>query len=142
MPVAEAVYGQVRATNSNRQISFCHRFACAVLQKARHSCGEVYREDTFMGYKLMDRLHATAPGIIFLTVLPDDIAFRTLNLCLPVGAFQHFVSPRNEVFYIGGVGVAAIVLPPGQFPIQQTHIHAGHLCGFIIVRHPKASCTQ
>src|SRR6185312_9234516 len=42
------------------------------------------------------------------------------------------VRPSDKVFHVGRVGMAAVMLPPGQLSVQQADIHAGHLGAVII----------
>src|SRR6476646_10092211 len=44
------------------------------------------------------------------------------------------VRPRDEVLPVGPVGMAAVVLAPGELPVQQTDVDRRHLLGLVVVR--------
>ena len=43
-----------------------------------------------------------------------------------------FVDPLDEIFHVGGVGVAAIILTPGELPTQEAIVDRGHLGGAVV----------
>ena len=51
--------------------------------------------------------------------------------------FQELVGPGDEVLPIRTIGVAAVVLTPGELTIEQADVHGRHLLGLVVVRHTK-----
>src|SRR4051812_25325557 len=49
------------------------------------------------------------------------------------------VHPPDEIFHVGRVGVAAVMLPPGQLSVQQADIHARHLGAVIVALFAQAA---
>src|SRR6185295_2879380 len=47
--------------------------------------------------------------------------------------FDELVGPRDEVFHVGSVFMSAVVLPPGQFTVEQAGVDGWHLGGAIIL---------
>ena len=53
-------------------------------------------------------------------------------LRLPQPRPDELVRPLDEVLHIRSVGVASVMLPPRQLPIQQRQVHGRHLRGVVI----------
>src|SRR5262245_22477046 len=47
---------------------------------------------------------------------------------------DELVGPRDEVFPIRSVGMAAVVLPPGKLTVEQAHVDVRHFLDSVIVR--------
>ena len=52
------------------------------------------------------------------------------------------VSPLDEIFYVGSVGMVAVMLTLGELAIQQADINGGHFLGLVVVGHTQVFCSQ
>src|SRR6516162_3027969 len=59
-----------------------------------------------------------------------------------VGAPEELVDPSNEVFPVWSVGVATVVLAPGQLTLKDPHIYRRHFLFVIVIRRPEVSRAQ
>src|SRR5665213_3769665 len=55
---------------------------------------------------------------------------------------QKSVGPGNEVLPVGSIGVAAIVLPPGELPVKQPDVDGRHFRVKVIVPSAQVSCSK
>ena len=55
---------------------------------------------------------------------------------------DELVCPRDEVFPIGAVSMAAVMLAPGELPVQQAGIDRRHFRRVIVVRHAQVLGAQ
>src|SRR5207244_3055330 len=46
---------------------------------------------------------------------------------------QHFVRPVDEVLHVGAIFMAAVVLAPGEFALEQSSVHGRHFGGAIVL---------
>ena len=53
------------------------------------------------------------------------------------GVLQEPVGPRNEVLPVRAVGVAAVVLAPGELAVEQPDVDRRHLLRLVVVRHAE-----
>ena len=44
-----------------------------------------------------------------------------------------FVGPGDKVLHIRGVGMAAVMLAPGQLAIEHADVHLRHLLGMVVI---------
>ena len=52
------------------------------------------------------------------------------------------IGPLDKIFHIRRIGMAAIMLSPGQFAANWPNVYGGHFFGMIIIRHPQILCSQ
>src|SRR6185437_2390163 len=67
--------------------------------------------------------------------------FIMLSLCRLLVA-DIPVHPGDEIFHVGRVGVAAVMLAPGELPVQKADIHARHPGAVIIMCFTQAVRAQ
>ena len=81
-------------------------------------------------------------GISSLDCLVRRLCGDTACLCFSIRFCEMFVGPLDEVLDVGFVGVAAVVLSPGELSVEHIHVHGGHLFGLIIVAAPQVASTE
>src|SRR5579864_5074991 len=52
------------------------------------------------------------------------------------------VGPLDKIFHVGGIGMAAVMLAPGELPFQQACVDGGHFFGMIVVGYAQVFCPQ
>ena len=58
------------------------------------------------------------------------------------GVAEQSVGPRDEVLPVGAVGVPAVVLPPGELPVEQPDVHGRHLRRVVVLGHAQIPGAQ
>jgi hypothetical protein len=67
---------------------------------------------------------------------PPASRFFSIRLC------DVFVSPLDEVLDVRFIGVATVVLSPGEFAIEHLNVHGRHLFGLVIITASKIASTE
>src|SRR5580698_6681142 len=57
-------------------------------------------------------------------------------------AADELIDPLDEPFHVRCVRVTAIMLAPGELPVEQSLIYRRHLRDAIVLVHPDSSCAQ
>ena len=67
-----------------------------------------------------------------LRIPAGEMFYRRNALGLRLRGADEFVGPLDEVLHVGGVGVASVVLTPGELSVEQALIDGRHLCGVVV----------
>ena len=73
-----------------------------------------------------------------LRLLPQQCRVRELRvgvrtLARNSGGVHQAIGPRDEVLPVRTIRVTAVVLPPGELPLEQSHVHRRHFLRAVIV---------
>src|ERR1700761_6524533 len=52
------------------------------------------------------------------------------------------VRPEEKVLRIGGIGVASVMLAPGELSIEQAGVEGRHLFGVVVVGNAEVFCSE
>ena len=55
---------------------------------------------------------------------------------------EEFAGPSDEVFHVRAVLVSAVVLPPGEFTVEQIRVYRRHLCRSVILFLANVLCSK